>query len=412
MERQIYYKKNSFDIVLLLLSIYFIMSYLSLFYVELRYLKYALPAVSGAFFLYRTGNAMDIYNDISNKYISFFLKFYCIIFLVFFLIQISQYTLSFRFFANCFFVLLPALFVYFIIPFIRLEKINYYFKFICLFTVLGYIIEKHDSILMTVLNWKQLLLGLEDSSVASESNIYPFLLAFIFLYSFYYKFSWIQTLIILFFVLLSFKRIVILGIIMFMCLRIVPYLYSKAIRFPNASSFAFSCFALAIITLYYYIANGYFDDYLYSKFGLYTNALLQGRQVFYEIAIKNNNNMFIGSGIGSIDNLLVKHSEDVGNSANLHSELLRWFLETGIFSYFIWMYVFFKNSLKTHFSLLLFFFLFILLLTDNVFIYFDCMFYVYILGIFSIFSEMNIVNFNQVKVNKDVYIPRLETQPQ
>ncbi|GAB3784002.1 hypothetical protein GCM10028818_42850 [Spirosoma horti] len=199
---------------------------------------------------------------------------------------------------------------------------------------------------------------------------------------------------------------------MFMCLRIVPYLYSKAIRFPNASSFAFSCFALAIITLYYYIANGYFDDYLYSKFGLYTNALLQGRQVFYEIAIKNNNNMFIGSGIGSIDNLLVKHSEDVGNSANLHSELLRWFLETGIFSYFIWMYVFFKNSLKTHFSLLLFFFLFILLLTDNVFIYFDCMFYVYILGIFSIFSEMNIVNFNQVKVNKDVYIPRLETQPQ
>ena len=396
--------QGQFDIIIILINLYFLMSYFALFNADLRYLKYSLPLIAGALFLYKEYSRESLTALIVRQYITKFIKFYAFLFLCFFIIQISTFTISFRFFANFLFVLLPALFVYFIVPFIKAEKVDYYFKYISILTIVGYIIEKHESIVLTLMNWKQLLIGLEDSSVASESNLYPFLLAFLFLFSFYYKFAWWQTLVILFFVLLSFKRIVILGVILFVIIRAVPKLYSKSVKHSNISSLLFSCFALAVIVLYYYIANGYFDEYLYSKFGLYTNALLQGRQVFYELAIAHNKNIFIGSGVGSIDNLLIKHKADVGDSTNLHSELLRWFLETGVFSYFIWMYTFFRNSLNTRFSFLLFLFLFILLLTDNVFIYFDCMFYVYILTIFSILKE------GRIKLVKHETISRLEPQ--
>lgn len=366
------------------------MSYLSLVEDSLRYLKYSLTFIAALFFYVKEFKTISVQQAISRKYIYFFLKFYGILFSAYLLIELFTDKLTFRFFADCLFVILPAGFIYYLIPFIRYERINYYFKLICFFTILGYIIEKNDAIISSISDWHQLISGIADSSVKSESNLYPFLLAFLFIYAFYYKlgFKWILSLFL--FSLLGFKRIVILGLLLTIILSFFPVgIYNKIRKNATLSSCVFSVIALLIIVIYYYIAGGYFDSYLYNKFDISTNELLQGRQELYSLVIDKigDNKLFTGAGIGVIDEILIKNAKTIDNITNLHSELLRWFLEIGVVGYLAWIYVIFRNALYTRYMFLSFIFLFIMLLTDNVFIYFDCMFYFYLLSVFSLMRE-------------------------
>ena len=380
---------GKFDVLTFLINVYFLMSYLSLFSPDLRYMKYSLPVIGWFFYMNRTAGTESPSIVIARKYLTEFLKLYCAIFLFYFFVQLLTGTITTRYFANCLFVLLPLLFMYVLLPFIKIEKIRFYFLYISFGTILGYVLEKQSSIFETLLNWQQLLAGIEDSTVSSESNLYPFLLAFTLVFACFYKLQWKYIFVLLVFMLLGFKRIVIFGVISFLALNMFPRLYDHIILRPRRFSYIFAFIVSVIIMTYYYVANGVFDDFLFNTFGLYTNAFLQGRQELYRLVIDklNDSNFILGSGIGSVDDVLLTYRVQISNITNLHSELLRWFLEVGGILYFIWMYKFFLNSLSTRFNMLLFLFLFIILLTDNVFIYFDCMFYIYLLSVFSIIID-------------------------
>jgi hypothetical protein len=171
----------------------------------------------------------------------------------------------------------------------------------------------------------------------------------------------------------------------------MPLIVTYLRRRPISNSIIFASLSLFIISIYFYVVNGQFDDVIYQYSGLSTDALLKGRQKLYTLALKDFSGvrLLIGNGIGHVDNLLLNNKLLVHNVRNLHSELLRWFIETGFIVYFLWIYISFKNSLTGNFSLVSYIFIFIMLLTDNVFVHFDTMFYFYLLTLFSFIAETN-----------------------
>ncbi|PKK36158.1 hypothetical protein BWI96_12130 [Siphonobacter sp. SORGH_AS_0500] len=397
--------KDKNDLFLLVLNIYFILSYISIFISDIRYAKYALPIVVSFLVLQNKKNRIVYELEMAKLYLKYFLYFYVILYLVYFFFQgVFGNNLSFRSIANALFVILPILTVYLLAPLIKVHRIDYYFKYITFLTIGGYVLEKRESLLNSILEWRQIFSAIEDSSVSSESNLYPFLLSLLLLYSFYYKIGWKYSLLILIFVILGFKRIVLLSILVAYCLYKLPFLYRIILSNIKFFSSLFSLIAVVIILFYYNIADGQYDDYLFNNFGIYTNAFMQGRQNLYALVIKEleKDNLIFGSGVGSVDNILIQYGNEINNVTNLHSELLRWFLELGIIGYTIWLFMFFKSVEYSRYIFIMFIFLFILLITDNVMIYFDYMMYYYILSVFSILKEK--------KYSSHEYFSRLQTE--
>jgi hypothetical protein len=180
-------KRNTTDLVVIILLIHFAMSYLALFYENLRYLKYTLPFI--AFILSNKSLARrdSIWKQNSKKYLSVYLTFYLIIFTLFLFRQAVLDELSFRFFANIAFVLLPLLLAYTLLPSIQVANVDLYIKILSYGTVLGFILEQYDTIIPTILSISTLLTGITDSEVETESNVYSYLLAVVVLFSFYFR---------------------------------------------------------------------------------------------------------------------------------------------------------------------------------------------------------------------------------
>lgn len=384
------------DSFLWIINIYFILSYISIFVSELRYAKYGLPLLVMYFLVQNKKYQFNYGIGLAKKYVKYFLMLYIYIFITYLLFQgIIANNISFRSLANCLFVLLPIFTVYLLVPLINEYRIDYYFKYICFLTIGGYVLEQRESLVEAIVNWKQILLAIEDSAVSSESNLYPFLLSLLLLYSIYFKIGWKYSVLIFIFVVLGFKRIALASLIVSLVFYKMPFLYFKIRKSIVFYSAFFSLFAIAIILLYYNIAEGDFDDYLLDNFNIYTNAFMQGRQNLYALVIKEigEDKMFFGAGIGSVDDILIAYRNEISNITNLHSELLRWFLELGLVGYGLWLFMFFKSVVYSRFIFIMFVFMFILLLTDNVMIYFDYMMYYYILSVFSILKDRKFNNY-------------------
>jgi len=245
-------KTYTLDIVTFFLIIYFLMDYCTYIIDDsLRYLKYLIPVLT--IFLKK-----KFVRDDAFDYMLYFIKLYGFIFLFFFLEQIATLTFTVRFYANFYFIMAPILFVFFLLPFIKAERVNFYIYFFFAGSFLGYCLQKGPALIDLITHFSLLRISLEDSTSETESNIYPFVFSFLLIYSIYYKLPKIFSGFLIFMIVLGFKRIVFAGLFAIFAIWVVFKITSfKSIKKrARAVSFLIALVALVLIIFYFQIANG------------------------------------------------------------------------------------------------------------------------------------------------------------
>jgi hypothetical protein len=185
-----------------------------------------------------------------------------------------------------------------------------------------------------------------------------------------------NTILAFLFAFVAFKRIVLLGLLVaYGC-----YFFYKKIRSKAPARSFLTIVTIANIVLVvniYLFSSGKYDKIVEQLLNVSANYISQGRYVLYQgiFDLVQNNTFFHGLGLGTITHYLV--SEEAFLS-NLHSDLLKVFLEFGIFLYIFWVYNFYKKTYNRIFLLVVSVFMNILFITDNVFVYYDVMLFYYL----------------------------------
>ena len=207
------------------------------------------------------------------------------------------------------------------------------------------------------------------SDMGFESTMLSFIFPFFFFYWLLKNDKWMIALNILL-VLLAGKRIGMLAI------AFSSFYYLVAIKKNFGGAFSrrklvFYNFLYLFVS--YLFVTGYFDEFIGDNLGLTANEVTMGRQELYSGAINIKNDIFtiilFGIGFGHISSFIGADGE------LLHNDILRIFVENGLFVFISFFYLFYKGvTLRQKGYLLTWNIIF---LTDNTLIYAPVIFTVF-----------------------------------
>jgi hypothetical protein len=215
------------------------------------------------------------------------------------------------------------------------------------------------------------------TSASSTESPYAFDFGLFAIYFFLRK-KKINCFIALLFTLISFKRIALLGVILaFVTFFLLKGFYQKPQRYPRVLLIATVINVFIVINLYLFSVGSY-DDLIEKVFGVSANYLSQGRYELYQGIFEQvkASVLIAGLGLGSITHYLTVNQAFL---ENLHSDILKSFLEFGAPLFVFWIFQFYKKTSKELQLLIISLYINIMFLTDNVFIYFDVMLFYYLI---------------------------------
>lgn len=245
----------------------------------------------------------------------------------------------------------------------------------CLYALIGiFILDKSTELLKILSDPSALLLGVVSSNVPTESSL-SFYFAIL---SFYFVIEKDKTkaALSIIFMVLSFKRIAFAGFLSSILLyNIINLIHSKYDR----RFFSIVLTGINFIYLWSLIllVDGSFDETISEIFGVSSNFLFMGRVDMYtNIFSKLGYVDMFGLGIGRVSDFLSNYSESgigEGILTNLHSDILKYYLEFGaiIFPIFLYNFIFYLSRNLITFCYMVM--VNIIFLTDNVSIYFGFM---------------------------------------
>lgn len=358
-----------------------VLTYVAFFNESLRYLKYALPLLPLSLVM------ISNYSFISKKHIEYFGKFalyYFVIFLVSFLASLHQGFYS-RFFVELFLVMCPLIFAFLLSVFYDDNYRNQYIA-IMFFGPIGlYLLDKGESIIELISNPGSLLQAIFNSTIDTESGLaFVFGILFLGLLMLKYKtrYLWLSLVLCVF----SFKRISLIGISIGYLIWVFYKTRENVIKKNRVIiSLLFCLFNFLAVFAFYQLISGKYDSLIIQYTGLSPNQFLMGRYNLYSAILSDIDLNYFGIGFGKIAQTL----QDNGSTILVfHSDILKNFIEFGPIIFLCWMYFFFYvNSMNLR-ILILAIYLNIVFLSDNVFIYFEVMFYFYFFAmIYSIQSS-------------------------
>lgn len=362
-------KVNVFSLFLLLFLTTLVLSSI---YFPFRYLKYLLPLAPFLIF-YNRKNGLIVDKKVFNYY-SAFLTFYVSIIGYLFLQNLLFSSVSSRFFPNAIFILSPLLFIVLILPFFNNSKVPQYISLIFIINIFFFFYEEGMDLASVLVNLTLIKNAFISSNIPTESNL-AFVFGFFVIYFILEKEKRVYQIIAILFFILCFKRIAIAAVFLslsiywiFSLLRIDVSRYRKAWALVGVlMNFAF----VKMVTL---IVSGTFDEWIKVATGFRTDRFLMGRQGYYTEIFDKVPANWLGIGLGKIDDIMFNLMK---LPWNLHSEVLKNYFEFGFIIFAAWLYlVFYKNLFSNKAAVFLLYFN-VLILTDNVFIYSDIMFYFY-----------------------------------
>lgn len=224
-----------------------------------------------------------------------------------------------------------------------------------------------------------------DSEFETESDVSlvlgPYALFFL-----HYK-RWKYAAFSIFLVILGAKRVAILGLAISILFYYVicPVIFRKQTEERPSKKFAiiFSVCGILVASIWAMIIEGTFSDYIQEVTGLSINRFLMGRMGRFQLVFSNiHEHPFpgFGYGLGYIENILYY----VANfPSSFHNDFYRLYLEFGVIVFGIWLYIqgYFCTSNKLLFSLIIL--IFLLMQTDNVFMYDRVMYAFYLIYAFN-----------------------------
>lgn len=248
------------------------------------------------------------------------------------------------------------------------------------FLVGTFLIDKGNVLANVLLSPGEIIVGLLTSSIQTESSL-SFYFALLSLYFIFEK-DKTKAVIAILFMILSFKRVAIIG---FLAAIIVQFIFTsfKMNYHRRLYSVALTVFNFAYLWILLLLINGQFDEAISNTLGVSSNFLFMGRVDLYNTVLAKTGYVnWLGMGIGSISNILnrlVESGNSEGILVNLHSDILKYYLEFGIFLFPVFLYKFIHYLAKNSLAFCMIVMLNIILLTDNVSIYFGFMVLFYLI---------------------------------
>jgi hypothetical protein len=341
-------------------------------YPPLRYVKYSLPLL--ALLLYASRSSAFTDRAVTEYFVPF-LFFYLFTIIYLLGLNLTEDNLSRRFFPNAAFILAPLTFVFLISPFFNKEYTRRYVLTIFFINAFVFLYEEGSDLISVLGNPQILKAAIFDSTVPTENHL-AFAFGFLVIYFFVEKYNKVYQIIAIIIFILCYKRIVIAAV--FLCVGsyiLVSFLRIELSRYRQMVTLLGVLINLAFIKITHIIVSGTLDTFVMEKTGFSTDKFLMGRKTFYTWAFEEAGPItWTGTGLGRMDDTIFSA---YGMVMNLHSEILKNYFEFGAILFVLWLIlVFYKNVFSNKAAVFLLY-LNILMLTDNVFTYFDVMFYFY-----------------------------------
>ena len=300
------------------------------------------------------------------------------------ILAISSRNLSTRLIAESVLVIIPIVFV---ILFNSVESINKnHVKVFFLITILLMVIQHFQSLFAIVFNPSLIIEALITSEIDTESH-FGFLFGLFFLYFLMTKSKKRFIIISFLFLLIALKRIAIFATVA----AFLFYILFRKKELTNKLRIYFNIAVFIILMVFAYVlvhlSLGTYDEVIKEYSGFSANAFTKGRATMYKRALTELPIYFFGHGSGSVTNYLV--SLNIDTMDRLHSDFLRNFIELGWGVYSIWLIVFNKINIFSVKSLTILIFYWIIMATDNAFIYFDFLVLFYMIQS-SLYDDQNI----------------------
>lgn len=350
---------------------------LSSIYYPLRYLKYLLPLLP-LFFVANTGK-LRIERKILNYFLTFLL-FYGFLIIYLFVQNSIFREVSPRFLPNAIFIITPLLFILLLLPYFNPDKILNYVLVIFYTNICIFLYEESEGLLKVLANFNLLSDAFISSELDTESNL-AYVFGFLVLFFLLEKSNKWYLIISLVFFILCFKRIVIVAVLLCVIIYFIASLLKINLsRYRIVLTLIGLMVNLFFIQFAHMITSGKFDQYIFEKTGYNADRFLMGRKTLYTNAFDTGGAVDLsGLGLGKIDDAMFNF---YGEAFNLHSEIIKNYFEFGVIFFLIWMaLLFYKTIISTKAVVFLVYFN-VLILTDNVFIYFEIMFYFYFFVLF------------------------------
>jgi hypothetical protein len=209
--------------------------------------------------------------------------------------------------------------------------------------------------------------AIQNSYMPTETGYIAFVFGLFFIHFFYHDRKKIWLLGIL--LILSFKRINFVAVPIAIILSGVFY-NQKSIKLLPILALIMNALFIVLLRGFFL---GNFDNIIEETFGIAPNVLSMGRQtILAEMNEHVKSISWLGIGLGkSVD--LLSNSIQLEGINNLHSDLIKNFIEFGPVVFSIWIYSFYRINAISRTGLALTFYLNIIYLTDNVSIYFFVM---------------------------------------
>jgi len=185
------------------------------------------------------------------------------------------------------------------------------------------------------------------------------------------------------FVLISSKRIVYLGIVICVFIHICDIYFNFNRKWIKKSiPFIFVFFNIIYLIFAYHLSMGDYNNIIEKMTGISPSLLFMGRLKIYRyIFSKLNGFPLFGYGLGYTSYVLEQHLS--GSSLNLmHSDIIKYNIELGVIPYSLFVYYFSKEIIKSSKFVLIIVYYFVISLTDNINIFFEVMFTVYLIIFF------------------------------
>tara|TARA_Y100001970_G_C14246701_1_gene868826 strand:+ start:3284 stop:4492 length:1209 start_codon:yes stop_codon:yes gene_type:complete len=359
----------------------------------LSYLIYSIPLITTVL----VGSYLTLKNRLGYK-VRFKNEFYNFfkIFLIFSfasnLFTLIIGSLSNRTFFEFYFIFSPFFTVY-LISFLELDRkfIQKQIAFIgfgCLFI---YLIKLGPDIFSMFNAFNQIFSNsLTNSQIeGSYESVFSFTFSFLALFYFMRKKIFLFILFALFSIL-TFKRISLMGLL----ISIVVFLIAKTFKVNVINNKRkISLLGLFGNSFYIFLAiliiTGYFDNAIKSIFGRSLNFILMGRVELFNHAFELSSNSIwdnfhiLGLGLGRLSESL--QGSYFTHLTNIHSDVIKIFIENGVLLFIYLFYSIYKFSAHKLELLIIIIFFNVLLISDNILIYFNTM-YIFNLIILSFIS--------------------------
>lgn len=335
--------------------------------ISLKYIKYLIfPIITLVLFFTRSININPLLKNNISLYV----------FLITINLMTSLVTSSFsaRFVEEVFFIFLPLLSAFLLVGFKKIE-IDSLIRHLFWSYVLAFVIFNFQELIFLPRLILNFVSALKLSYFPTESWMaFPFgMFTLYFLVERKYKMFFIA----IFFFLMSFKRISMVGLLISVGVYFFYFGYLKKDFNKFKLVGYFLIFNTLLTTILYFFINGYFTKLIYNKTGITINHFSQGRfQIYNDVINHFSDKIWTGSSLGFTHVFLSRKYVDI---SLLHSDILKIIIELGLISFFIWIFYFLVINLNNQKSVLIVLFINVLFLSDNVFIYYDTLFVFYLI---------------------------------